>query len=184
MTRRSNPEFSRPVAIADLQAGETLVEIAAAADERAALAARLALVALDRLEASLRVALEANRTVARLSGELRAEVVQSCVVTLEPVRSSIRATFHRRYGAAPATGLSRADHLGFEDEDEPLERLEGGTFDAGEAVAEQLTIEIDPFPRQSGVEFAGYSTAAEAARPSDSPFAVLAALRPAKAQPK
>jgi hypothetical protein len=59
---------------------------------------------------------------------------------------------------------------------EPIEPLEGEVIDIGEAVAQQLSLALDPFPRSAGAlpssdDLSGTGIVAE------SPFAVLAKLR-------
>jgi hypothetical protein len=51
----------------------------------------------------------------------------------------------------------------------------------GELIAQNLGLEIDPFPRAPGVEFQGLNLEAEAAEePRRSPFAVLEKLKSSK----
>ena len=177
MTAEKRPDFSRSVAVADLADGEVRVE--AEADERAALAQRLGLIALDRLDATVRLDVKAGGRVVRLRGTLRAEVTQSCVVTVEPVRSRIEAPFERQYVAAKGPGTPAAVDIS-PDGAEPPEPLVGGTFDLGAAVAEQLALEIDPFPRTPGATFNGYvGGAADAGGGAESsgPFTGLAKIK-------
>jgi uncharacterized metal-binding protein YceD (DUF177 family) len=177
MTADKRPEFSRAVAVADLTGGEVRVE--AGADEREALARRMELVALDGLDATVRLVVEEGGRVVRLRGTLRAEVTQSCVVTLEPVRSRIEAPIERQYVVAEGPGMAAAVDIA-PDGEEPPEPLVDGTVDLGEAVAEQLALEIDPFPRIPGATFDGYANGAADAgsgtEPSG-PFAALAEIK-------
>jgi uncharacterized metal-binding protein YceD (DUF177 family) len=138
------PEFARPVEVPQGPGRETVHAIAAGADERAALAARFALLALDRLEAEVRLRRLAGGLV-RLSAALRADVVQACVVTLEPVPSRIEEDFSLLYGAA-----DEAREIVLDGEDETVEPLAGNRIDIGEAVAQQLSLALDPFPRVEG----------------------------------
>ena len=101
MTIEKGPEFSRAVAIADLTGGE--IRIDAEADERAALARRFGLVALDSLDAMVHLIAKEGGGV-QLRGTLRADVTQSCVVTLQPVHSFIEASFDRHYAQTEKTG--------------------------------------------------------------------------------
>jgi uncharacterized metal-binding protein YceD (DUF177 family) len=159
-------EFSRPIEISRLPEAGTEMAITATAAECAALAGRFSLLALDRLEAALRLEWVAGRLL-RLEATLSAEVVQECVVTLEPVRSRVEDRFILLYAPAAAT----SDVMIREDE-EVLEPIVDGRIDLGEAVAQQLSLAIDPFPRAPG----------SAAPPAPgegmaSPFAALAEWR-------
>ena len=175
------PEFSRPVDIESLSAtAATRLDINADAEERANLARRFGLVRLDSLAATVTL----ERNVAgdvSLSGQLKAEVVQTCVVTLEPVRSAIEAQFARVFTPAAEAGAETPDEIFLAPEgDEPPEYLAGSFVDVGEVVAETLGLEIDPFPRAPGAVFAGAAAAPTEAdkNPEKSgPFAALAKLK-------
>ncbi len=162
----STPEFSRPIDIARLGPGETALDIAATADERAALARRFELVALDRLEAKVK----ARRVGAliRVTAVLSADLVQSCVVTLEPVASRIADEFTVFFGTAANEDLSA-----LAPDVDPIEPLTGDRIDLGETVAQQLSLAIDPYPRSPAAIAA---PAEETAAPS--PFAALANWKP------
>jgi len=155
------PEFSRPVALPRLGQVERF-RIAADEGERAALARRFGLLAIERFEAD--VVLRRLREGARLEASIDAEVVQECVVTLEPVRNRVRDEFSLLYGA-----VVPAEH-----EDAVVEALEGDSIDVGEAAAQQLSLALDPYPRAAGVAL--QEPRAEGPRP-DHPFAALAKLK-------
>ncbi|MGK7869336.1 YceD family protein [Falsiroseomonas sp. E2-1-a20] len=173
------PEFSRPHR---LGAGETRsVELRARPDECAALAARFAIPAVERLEARLTLTPETGGTT-RLTGTLEADVVQDCVVTLDPVPQQVRTRLDLRIlpPGTPATD---------DDPDSPDEvETTGNGVDLGEVVAEQLALALDPYPRapdaaippelepapdEPDVDWA--PDGADAARPN--PFAALARIK-------
>ena len=180
MKKPFTPEFSRPVLVESLaDEGETF-DIEAVALERQALAKRFGLLSLETLTASILLTPTAGGGV-RAKGSLAAQLTQSCVVTLKPVESRIKATFERLYGqrtelaASPDTDI---DPLA-EEEDFP-EPLEAGAIDLGEAAAEQLALELDPFPRFKDAAFAGYSSGAWSAADNGGgkgSFAALAKLK-------
>jgi uncharacterized metal-binding protein YceD (DUF177 family) len=179
MTVEKGLEFSRAVAIADLSGGE--IRIDAEADERAALARRFGLVALDSLDATVHLIAKEGGGV-QLRGTLRADVTQSCVVTLKPVHSFIEASFDRHYAQTEKTGTPEEEDIALDAEDPP-EPLVDDIIDLGEAVSEQLALEINPFPRSKEATFEGYvsgspDTGGEAA-PSG-PFAALTEFRKLK----
>jgi uncharacterized metal-binding protein YceD (DUF177 family) len=153
-------EFSRPVAIGALSE-EEVHRIEATPAERAAIARRFGLRALDRLDAEVRLA-PLGRGI-RLEAALDADVVQDCVVSLEPVPSRVTDRFTLVYGEAPAG-----------DEESVVEPLEGDTIDIGEAVAQQLSLALDPYPRAPGAAVEPRWTGEGAA---DGPFAALAKLK-------
>lgn len=137
----SAAEFARVVDVPRAVGRRSTHAIAANEQERAALARRFALLSLDRLEAEVRLeGLEGG--LVRLTASLDAELVQSCVATLEPVPSRIAETFTLLYGAAET-----ARDIVLDGDDETVEPLEGGKIDIGEAVAQELALALDPFPR-------------------------------------
>lgn len=84
-------------------------------------------------------------------GRLEADVVQECVVTLEPIPTHVAEDFRVTYGEAePAPTLAEID-LDYEETDPP-EPIEGGIIDLGALVAEYLALGLDPYPRKAGAE--------------------------------
>ncbi len=163
MSAQPIPGFSRPLRVADLGANATVRRIEADAGERSALAERFGLVALDSLIATITLdTTQPGRGVVRVRGELSAEVVQACVVTLEPLSARLHASFERLYGPqengeetdAPEDSATEIAP----DAEEPLEPFVDGAIDIGEAVAEQVAIELDPFPRAPGAIYQGQSS--------------------------
>jgi len=165
-------EFSRPIELNRIGSTELCDDLVANPAEREALARRFGLLALDRLTASLRIR-RVGRSVVRLDGDYVAEVTQSCVVTLAPVRSRIVDSFTQLY-APPGKAVEAEVVIDAEAED-PAETLHGEILDLGEAVAQQLAVAIDPYPRapDARLEAGGPEDEAEAT----SPFAALAALK-------
>ena len=166
MTDAPKTELSRPVAVVDLR-GRKSLDIVADADECAALARRFGLQAVAKLEASLTLAAKTDGLI-HLEGRLEAEVTQSCVVTLAPVVDRISAAVDRLYGDAEEEVELAAEEVIQAEGDDPPDPIIDGVIDVGEAVAEQLGLEIDPFPRAAGAEFEGFTTGGEAPGPFDS----------------
>jgi uncharacterized metal-binding protein YceD (DUF177 family) len=59
---------------------------------------------------------------------------------------------------------------------EPVEPLDDGMIDIGEAVAQQLSLALDPFPRAPGATLEQEADLSDHS-PRESPFAALAKLR-------
>ena len=179
------PEFSRPVRIDDLPASGRSVAAAANEREREALARRFALAAVARLEVAGEVTAIRGGTVVRLSARLSAEVTETCVVTLAPLERRIEADFVRLYAAGGTPEARAGEEIFFDEEAEDIEPLVGNRIDAGEAAAEQLALELDPYPRAEGAALPpdagvaappaeGRDDAQEAGEGRDRPFADLA----------
>jgi uncharacterized metal-binding protein YceD (DUF177 family) len=164
------PEFSRPIRLAP-EPREVVLDSNAA--ERAALAARFGILGIHALGARVHLRPEPGGTI-RARGTLSAEVEQACVVTLEPVRQRVEAAFDLRI-------LEEGELPADEDPESPDEiESQGGTVDLGEAVAEQLALALDPYPRAEGAELPEFDPP-EAPEPTPperpNPFAGLAKLR-------
>jgi Large ribosomal RNA subunit accumulation protein YceD len=158
-------DFPRPVPAHDLPVSGRSFQVEARPDERSALARRFGILAVERLSAEGLLRPEAAGRRVKLEGRLVARVVQTCVVTLEPVAADIDVPFERLYGFDVAEEWSDEVptgevHLNLAD-DLPLEPLASGVLDIGAATAEQLALELDPYPRAPGAEFAGLPSAAE-----------------------
>ncbi len=138
---RPAAELSRPVSTTRLGADTMVYRLVTSAAERAALARRFDLVALESLAATVRLTRQ-GRDIS-LAAELAADVVQLCGVTLEPFASRVtdQATVLYRRQAPPGDLAV---------EDEVYEPLTGDTIDIGEAVAQQLSLALPPFPRAPG----------------------------------
>ena len=147
--------------------------------ERARLAGFLHTESLDRLTFKYLIApLSEDRF--RLTGELSAELVQLCVVTLDPVAERLReAVSLQCWPQEQIEGLAReAKAIGPEalPEDPPVPILDG-RIDLGALAAEIFASAINPYPRKHAAEFDWHDpTLAEPGRP-DSPFAGLAKLK-------
>ncbi|MBY6242007.1 DUF177 domain-containing protein [Methylosinus sp. Sm6] len=161
--------FSRPLAVAEVPEEGLEVHVAARPDECAALAAADGIAALTRLEADLSVRREGAGGV-RVQGELRAELRQTCVVSLEEFDATlvepVDVAFAPEPAPRPAPTLDRrprrppepeeqspSSHFVDLDEDEPDPLLDG-RIDLGAIVAEFLALAIDPYPRRPGASFA------------------------------
>jgi uncharacterized metal-binding protein YceD (DUF177 family) len=144
MTSTAQPEFSRLVPLARLGAAPFRQDIAATETERAALAQRFDLAAVDRLCAEVEL-VRLGEDMFRLRAAFSAEFVQSCVVTLDPVGGAVSEEFTLLY--AP---IEMEAEAGETVEDEiAFEPLVGNAIDVGEAVAQQFSLALPPFPRSS-----------------------------------
>jgi hypothetical protein len=158
------PEFSRLIPLARLPEAGRAEQLDASPAECGALARRFAIPAVDRLSASLLLRPEPGGAVT-VTGTLSADVVQSCVVSLEPVPQHLEEAVSLRLvppGEEPSDDPDGPDEI----------PLEGDAVDLGEAIAEQLALALDPYPRAPGAELP-----AAAGDGAAGAFGALAALR-------
>lgn len=165
------PEFSRPERVETIGERERTVAIAADAGERAALARRFGLVAVERLEAAL--TLRRDEAGVLVAGRVTGAVVQACAVTDAPLPARIDEPVALRFvadlGADAVDAELPADAL-------DMLPIEDGAIDLGEAAAETLALALDPFPRAPGAE-AVLAAAGVLGEEDAGPFGALAALR-------
>ena len=154
-------ELARPVVV-DRLPGTLTVE--ATVEECAALALRMRVP--EVLAMTCRFALRRQGNMIEAEGALDAQVVQSCVVTLEPVQQRVAERFIVRF----VPEGQEAD----EDDPEAPDELSyaGSSIDLGEAAAQQLALALDPYPRCPG------AVLDESAQDvADAPFGRLSELR-------
>lgn len=172
------PEFSRPIRIDQLPSKVSRHRLEADPAERAALALRFDLVALESLTAEIEVNPPTRRGLVRLQGRLQARVVQTCVVTLAPLAAVVEAPFSLTFGPAPEAEDEEIDLVW--DGEDPPDPIEDGKIDLGEVAAEHLALALDPFPRAPGASFDAPPGPDEGPAPKASPFSALAALQQKK----
>lgn len=139
-----NPEFSHRLPLAQVPAAGRDLHLEAGPAQREALARRFGLLGLHALSADLHLAPDAEGAI-QVTGRLTAELDQECGITLVPVRQSVDEPVAWRLlpeGMEPTDG---------EDEPDDIE-TEQGVADLGEALAQQLSLAIDPYPRAPGAE--------------------------------
>lgn len=166
------PEFSRLMA-ADPARTKPITEHLAATDgECAQLALRFGVEAIEYLGADCKLSTFSSANRMRLEVKFTAEIRQLCVITLEPVVARIAGEFVREY-ATSGIAEEPKEIIIDPDAEDPPEAIPEGGIDAGEAIAEQLGLEINPFPRAPGAEFPDHVESVQA----DHPFAQLKILK-------
>ncbi len=135
------PEWSRPERLDAIAHDERIVTIEADEAERAAVARRFDLVAIDRLSAQLTM----RRDVAGIlvTGRVTAAVVQACSVTAERLAVAVDEPVLVRF-VEPVAGEEEVELSA--DVLDTIE-IEGGAIDLGEAAAQTMALALDPFPR-------------------------------------
>lgn len=178
MTVSGEPEFSHFVRTEDLALGPVEVTFEANEAERAALARRFGVLGLKKLHVRARLTPEAGGIY--LDGGLEAEVTQACVVTLEPVDSTIASGFGVRYmspDAFAALGLDKDGEEVLDADAEDVEPLPADGIDVGEVAAQYLVLSLEPYPRKEGVVLDRPKGDGEDTEIRPNPFAVLKKLQ-------
>lgn len=184
------PEFSRFVSAEAVRRAPLTETIEATESERRALAERLELESIDSLTATVRLRATRGGQMIRVSGVLEADVVQTCIVSLDPVPAHVSESFEALFAPPsliedPGEEIDIDPYLSDEDEPEPMLN---NRIDIGELTAQHLSLGLDPYPRAGDAAFEGYddgeeeeAAAVEPDLPEEpqkpNPFAVLERLK-------
>ena len=164
--------FAHQLRLDQIRDGERL-DLAADECERKAIAGRLGLLSLDRLDAH--VCLARTGEIIRAEGRLLASLEQSCSVTGDPVASHVDEPFSLLFSPEPPRGGPEEEiELGEADCDTVF--YDGAVIDLGSAIADTLALSLDPYPRSAAAD-AALREAGVLTEEQASPFAVLAKLR-------
>jgi len=142
-------EFSRPIEVTTPGKRGRHFKFQATDDELAALARRYAVVAVNSLAAGCDI-VPVRKGVFRMDGRFNARVVQLCVVSLDPVEEKISAGFTLMLQRAVRQQDQQTTDIDFMPDEEDIEFLNSDIFDAGEIIAQYLSLEINPYPRAPG----------------------------------
>ena len=126
-----------------------------------------------------------------VTGEVRARIGQTCVVTLDPIENEINEAIDLMFAPLEQIrSLSALVDEAAQSEDEevpdPPEPIVDGVIDLGRLATDALFLAIDPYPRRPDATF---DLPPEIMDPADHPFAALKALQsdgkpsPAKKRP-
>jgi hypothetical protein len=172
------PEFSRPIGLERLAQAPFSESIRPTAEERKVLAKRLELQALKELNAEFDILVGVGEDLIEVHGRLGASVAQLCVITLEPVETTLEDRFEVVYNLAEphrkaGQGAGQED---LDPEEAPVETLGPDGLDLGELATQYLSLALDPFPRKPGVSLEDVWDA-EGESGASSPFAELGRWR-------
>jgi uncharacterized metal-binding protein YceD (DUF177 family) len=163
--------FAHRLSLGAVRNGQRL-QLAADETERAAVAERLDLVGLDRLEATVTFARDGEEI--RAVGRISARVTQACVATGEPVVEEVDEEVNLLFRLEPKGEPDEEIELSEEDLDVIFH--DGREIDLGGALADELSLALNPYPRSAGAEDA-LREAGVLSEEQAGPFAALAALK-------
>lgn len=168
-----DPPLQHIFDLGDLSLAGSVVNVEAAGDELARIARWAGVNAVNRFRAVIDLRrLSQNRF--HFDAELEAEVVQNCVVTLEPVQSPIARHITRELHLAHRMPVEEGELTLAAGDDDVPETITSLDYDLAAPLLEELALAIDPYPRKAGAAFA---PPAESQAAPESPFAVLKSLK-------
>ncbi len=176
-------EFSRVVKMSALSREPEAYSAKATPAECEALMRRFDLIVLK--DFSIESEIKKWRNGVRVTGRIKADVMQRCIVTLEPVPDQIDEEFDRGYlperdivgDTKPGQEIEIEDDFELGD----LPDVLGETLDLGELASEALSLALSPYPRADGEEPLDLQASPPGEAPitdeETKPFASLAAYR-------
>ena len=172
-----SPPLTRRVRVSEIE-DDVAKTIALTEAERGAIVDLLDLVALEDLGFDYRLRWGGGGRV-HLSGRLKANATQTCVVTLEPVPASIDVPVELEFWPhALVEELEKKaedpSHAGLVDWPEAIV---DDTIDLGPVVYETFATSLDPYPKKEGASFQWSQGAAAPEASESSPFAALKQLK-------
>jgi len=128
-----------------------VVELQANEQEKASLAERCDILAVDSLVLRLTLNSSKGSELVKINGKLEATIQQACSVTLAPVKETISETYTEVHTTSEAALTPDEEIDGTEDQ--PIELIENEKLDIKELVAQWIVLSMDPFPRSPDVPF-------------------------------
>ncbi len=177
--QRSN--FSFRVNVGHLGANPVKVTLQASDEERRDLALRWGVRSVEQVSAELELG-RWKRDGVRIKGLVEAAITQDCVVTLEPVSSTISERIDALF-VPEGSKLARfetdedGEMVVASDGPDAPETFSGDAIDVAAVCEEFIVLAIDPYPRADGAVFEENQPPNEDAETRPSPFADLKAWR-------
>lgn len=185
-------EFSYLVRAENVGSAPFKIEFEANEAARKALAARFEVLSVEKIVGNATLKREMDGLTIYVAGQFVADVVQACVVTLEPVPQHIEEEFEAWFlDETTVTSFARAkrkrqsgrelhsadaddeiEENPMPDEQDDPEPIEGGVIDVGEVVAQHVSLALEPFPHSKEAKLEG-PMGDEADLTPESPFSVL-----------
>ena len=184
--------FVLPFDLATLSENGADVKLAPTEAERKQIANWLGVNAVENLAGLVRLSRHAKDSYG-YEASFEADVVQACVVTLEPVPAHLSGAFQRAFQVVSRNAPKRRDRgpgsekstgpfaepsggggeISLSEADDP-DVLDSSMLDLAGPLLEELSLALDPYPRAPGAKF---EVPAVGDPPAESPFAVLQGLK-------
>ncbi|WP_169568687.1 YceD family protein [Sneathiella limimaris] len=149
--QNAGAEFVKWIKVDRLKRDPIEFQFTADENERADLAKRLGILGLNSLDVKGVIKRKDGSKFLELSANMKAEAVQECVVSLEPVPQKIDVEFALCYTFDKEdTVPTEVEYVFSKDEVDLPELVEGGQIDVVQAASEQIALALDPYPRAEG----------------------------------
>ncbi len=156
MNNNALNEFSRPFNLENVKKNGSHLKLEATSEECASLASRYSIPKIKAVLADCRLTKRAQKETGDylLEVALNAQVVQTCVLSLEQVDEKIEERFSIVFktdeeGDDDALDLQEVE---FELDDDDIEYIEDYEVDLGGYVSEYLSLFINPYPKKADAD--------------------------------
>ena len=165
-------DFEQRLAVDRIRDGDR-IDLIADAGECSAIAKRLNLLSLDRLEAH--AVLSRDKQQVRARGRVKASLRQACVATGESIPEHVDEAFDLTFAPAPG-GAEGEEEVELESGDLDTIFHDGAGIELGREIADTLALAVNPYPRSAEAD-AALREAGVMSEEEAGPFAALAALK-------
>jgi uncharacterized metal-binding protein YceD (DUF177 family) len=175
--RKADMPWSRKIAA--MSVTRRGMDLALEADEvtRHQIATSLDLDRLDMISARFSLRMSSGDIVT-VTGEVKAEGHQRCVVSLAPVPFSLAETVEQRYASDEVLPKpTKAEIERSLDDPDPPEPFDNGMIDIAALAVETLSLALPSFPRAEGAAHIESTADSSSVPDRESPFAALLALK-------
>lgn len=146
-TTEINVEFSRIVDVLHVGSKGKYYHYQTTDEENKSLAERYNIVAVKLLSAECNL-IPIKKGKYNLAVTFNAEIIQSCVISLEPVEEKITGNFTAILIQESNKTHRESSEIDFDPDEDDIEYLSSNLVDVGELIAQNLSLEINPYPRK------------------------------------
>lgn len=144
--------FNVLIASADVTTDERTYQLTAPESVLKSVIERLSLISLSSLSADISIVYDRTFKAIKVSGRVRAELEQPCVVTLEPVPETVDDSFDLLLVSPEQAEQYDNDELYLDPTYPDYDSLDTDHIDLGEVAIQTLSILMAEYPRKEGVE--------------------------------
>lgn len=171
------PEFSRVVILEKVGQSVYAINIEANETERSKLVQRFGILGIGSLKAHFEINRGNISGEYTVDGQVVADVIQACVVTLEEVPAHLDFPIHLILRRGSEEEFHDDIEANYEDEEKDLEFYQNHEIDLGEICAQYLALALDPYPRRLVKDDKNTFENTEVSDKKVNPFAVLEKLQ-------
>lgn len=173
-------DLSLSIPSADVTADARSYKIEASKTEMDALVERFKISSLESLIADLSVFSTSDYDAIIVSGNIKAQLKQYCIVSLDPVEETINEDFKLMLVSPEVADQFDDDEMYLDPKAPDYDAFEGGALELGEIVAQTMSVMMNLYPRRDDAELTAVKNPAVSINADlekkPNPFAALSKL--------